>query len=95
MSNAVQENEIDEAGAKRFLNSPYSFTLREEIRKAAYSVKNFMYQGVIKDQSIPLPLITQAKGIAVRGGVEGRGWMLDALLISCHALHVLPRSSSR
>lgn len=66
MSNAVQENEIEEAGPKRFLNSPYSFTLREEIRKAAYSVKNFMYQGVIKDQSIPLPLITQAKGIAVR-----------------------------
>ncbi|GAB9475269.1 Sh3 domain-containing protein [Globisporangium polare] len=64
MSNAVQENEIEEAGPKRFLNSPYSFTLREEIRKAAYSVKNFMYQGVIKDQSIPLPLITQAKGIA-------------------------------
>lgn len=66
MSNAVQENAIEEAGPTRFLNSPYSFTLREEIRKAAYSVKNFMYQGVIKDQSIPLPLITQAKGIAVR-----------------------------
>ncbi|KAF1330490.1 Sh3 domain-containing protein, partial [Globisporangium splendens] len=64
MSNAVQHNDIDEAGPKRFLNSPYSFTLREEIRKAAYSVKNFMYQGVIKDQSIPLPLITQAQGIA-------------------------------
>lgn len=69
MSNAVQENEIEEAGPKRFLNSPYSFTLREEIRKAAYSVKNFMYQGVIKDQSIPLPLITQAKGIAVRSTI--------------------------
>lgn len=66
MSNAVQHNQIKEAGPQRFLNSPYSFTLREEIRKAAYSVKNFMYQGVIKDQSIPLPLLTRAKGIAVR-----------------------------
>ncbi|EQC25349.1 hypothetical protein, variant [Saprolegnia diclina VS20] len=63
-SNAVQPNSISEAGSKRFLNSPYSFTLREEIRKAAYSVKNFMYDGVIKDQSIPLPLLTNAKGIA-------------------------------
>jgi hypothetical protein len=25
-----------------------------------------MYDGVIKDQSIPLPLLTQAKGLAVR-----------------------------
>lgn len=65
-SNAVLENAISDAGPKRFFNSPYSFTLREEIRKAAYSVRNFMYDGVIKDQSIPLPLLTKAKGIAVR-----------------------------
>lgn len=66
MSHAVQVNEVKDSGPQRFLNMPYSFTLREEIRKATYSVKNFMYQGVIKDQSIPLPLLTQAKGIAVR-----------------------------
>lgn len=65
MSQAVQYTELREGGPQRFLNMPYSFTLREEVRKAAYSVKNFMYQGVIKDQSIPLPLLTQAKGIAV------------------------------
>ncbi|RHZ12926.1 hypothetical protein DYB26_010685, partial [Aphanomyces astaci] len=63
-SNAVQPNSINEAGSKRFLNSPYSFTLREEVRKAAYSIKNFMLDGVIKDQSIPLPLLTNAQGIA-------------------------------
>ncbi|GLD98454.1 hypothetical protein PINS_up007151 [Pythium insidiosum] len=63
-SNAVMANTITDEGPQRFLNSPYSFTLREEIRKAAYSVKNFMYDGVIKDQSIPLPLLTKAKGIA-------------------------------
>lgn len=63
-SNAVMSNTITESGPQRFLNAPYSFTLREEIRKAAYSVQNFMYDGVIKDQSIPLPLLTRAKGIA-------------------------------
>ncbi|TMW58706.1 hypothetical protein Poli38472_010265 [Pythium oligandrum] len=63
-SNAVMANALNDNGPQRFLNSPYSFTLREEIRKAAYSVKNFMYDGVIKDQSIPLPLLAKAKGIA-------------------------------
>ncbi|RLN93217.1 hypothetical protein BBJ28_00009149 [Nothophytophthora sp. Chile5] len=65
-TNAVQQNEVKESGPQRFFNSPYSFTLREEIRKATYSVKNFTFQGVVKDQSIPLPLLTHAKGIAVR-----------------------------
>ncbi|RLN64011.1 hypothetical protein BBJ29_002395 [Phytophthora kernoviae] len=64
MSHAVQQTEVKESGAQRFFNSPYSFTLREEIRKATYSVKNFTFQGVVKDQSIPLPLLTHAKGIA-------------------------------
>ncbi|ETI45952.1 hypothetical protein F443_09591 [Phytophthora nicotianae P1569] len=64
MSHAVQQMEVKESGPQRFFNSPYSFTLREEIRKATYSVKNFTFQGVVKDQSIPLPLLTHAKGIA-------------------------------
>ena len=42
-----------------------SFTLKEEIRKATYSIKNFTYQGVVKDPLIPLPLLIHAKGIAV------------------------------
>ncbi|RQM27012.1 hypothetical protein B5M09_005923 [Aphanomyces astaci] len=82
-SNAVQPNSINEAGSKRFLNSPYSFTLREEVRKAAYSIKNFMLDGVIKDQSIPLPLLTNAQGIAVLGfvvtGRLGTGLVLSKL----------------
>ncbi|KAI9987464.1 hypothetical protein PInf_023503 [Phytophthora infestans] len=61
MSHAVQQMEVKESGPQRFFNSPYSFTLREEIRKATYSVKNFTFQGVVKDQSIPLPLLTHAK----------------------------------
>ncbi|KAL3656855.1 hypothetical protein V7S43_018198 [Phytophthora oleae] len=64
MSHAVQQTDVKESGPQRFFNSPYSFTLREEIRKATYSVKNFTFQGVVKDQSIPLPLLTHAKGIA-------------------------------
>ncbi|RMX67416.1 hypothetical protein DD238_003296 [Peronospora effusa] len=64
MSHAVQQTEVKESGPQRFFNSPYSFTMKEEIRKATYSIKNFTYQGVVKDQSIPLPLLTHAKGIA-------------------------------
>ena len=65
MSHAVQPMEAKESGPQIFFNSPYSFTLKEEIRKASYSIKNFTYQGVVKDQYIPLPLLTHAKGIAV------------------------------
>ncbi|KAI9913407.1 hypothetical protein PsorP6_005815 [Peronosclerospora sorghi] len=65
-SQAVLHTEIKASGPQRFFNSPYSFTLREEIRKATYSVKNFTFEGVVKDQSIPIPLLTQARGIAVR-----------------------------
>ncbi|KAL7694479.1 putative FYVE zinc finger, ysc84 actin-binding domain, Zinc finger, FYVE/PHD-type [Plasmopara halstedii] len=64
MSHAVQETEVKESGPHRIINSPYSFTLQEEIRKATYSVKNFTPQGMVKEYSIPLPLLTHAKGIA-------------------------------
>ena len=72
MSHAVQQTEVKESGPQRFFNSPYSFTMKEEIRKATYSIKNFTYQGVVKDQSIPLPLLTHAKGIAVCNGYTMR-----------------------
>ncbi|CAH0479229.1 unnamed protein product [Peronospora belbahrii] len=59
MSHAVQHTEVKDPGLEQFFNSPYSFTLKEEICKATYSVKNFTYH-----QSIPLPLLTHAMGIA-------------------------------
>ena len=65
MSHAVQQTEVKESGPQRFFNSPYSFTLKEEIRKATYSIENCTYQGIVKDPFIPLPLLIHAKGIAV------------------------------
>ncbi|TDH66716.1 hypothetical protein CCR75_006576 [Bremia lactucae] len=64
MSYAVQQIEVVESGPQSHFNSPYSFSLQDEIRKATYSVKNLTAQGVIKDQSLPLPLLVRAKGIA-------------------------------
>eukprot|EP00611_Tribonema_gayanum_P013218 TRINITY_DN2401_c0_g2_i1.p1 TRINITY_DN2401_c0_g2~~TRINITY_DN2401_c0_g2_i1.p1 ORF type:complete len:416 (-),score=97.34 TRINITY_DN2401_c0_g2_i1:168-1415(-) len=66
-SNAVRANEVAN-GAKRglspYLNKPLSFTLGAEVRKAAYSVFNFMRAGVVQDSSIPTELLTCAKGLA-------------------------------
>uniref|UniRef100_A0AAV1TNT5 FYVE-type domain-containing protein n=1 Tax=Peronospora matthiolae TaxID=2874970 RepID=A0AAV1TNT5_9STRA len=64
MSHAVQEMDVKVSSAPRLVNSPYSYTLKEEILKATYSIKNFTSQGIVKDRSIPLPLLTHAKGIA-------------------------------
>ena len=66
MSHAVQATEVKVATSQRLVSSPYSYTLKEEIVKATYSLKNFTSSGSIKNQSIPLPLLTHAKGIAVR-----------------------------
>jgi hypothetical protein len=64
--NAIQAAEVlDESTPMRFMNSPISFSLESEIKKAAYTVSNITYQGgIIKDKSIPLPLLHKAKGIA-------------------------------
>lgn len=64
MSHAVQQMEMKESGLQTLINSPYSFTLQEEIRKATYSIKNFTSHESVKKYSIPLPLLTNAKGIA-------------------------------
>lgn len=57
----------DMKGHMRYLNSPFSLSLQQDIRQAAISIQNFLPQyhaGVIQDQSIPLPLISNAKGLA-------------------------------
>ncbi|CAI5731139.1 unnamed protein product [Hyaloperonospora brassicae] len=64
MSHAVQATEVKVATSQRLVSSPYSYTLKEEIVKATYSLKNFTSSGSVKNQSIPLPLLTHAKGIA-------------------------------
>ena len=66
--NALQQGaELDEESMVRFMNSPVSFSLEQEIKKAAYTISNITYKGgLIKDKSIPLPLLHKAKGLAVR-----------------------------
>ncbi|KAG5175207.1 hypothetical protein JKP88DRAFT_203735 [Tribonema minus] len=91
-SNAVRANEVAN-GAKRglspYLNKPLSFTLGAEVRKAAYSVFNFMRAGVVQDSSIPTELLTCAKGLAfitvLKAGVVWVG-NFGTGLVQCHLL---------
>lgn len=41
-----------------------SFTLQDEVAKATFTTLNLISDGVIKDQSLPLPLLTNARGLA-------------------------------
>ncbi|KAL0586893.1 hypothetical protein ABG067_003513 [Albugo candida] len=63
ISNASRENLLPLDGNRALFNSPYSFTLREEIRKASYSIQAIKNQDAIKDHSIPLPLLRKARGL--------------------------------
>nr|CCA20186.1 conserved hypothetical protein [Albugo laibachii Nc14] len=62
-SNASRENLLPEGGNRALFNSPFSFTMRDEIRKASYSIQAIKNQDAIKDQCIPLPLLRNAKGL--------------------------------
>ena len=63
-SNSEQDIEFEVDSKMGFLNRPVCFSMEDEIKKAAYSVRNFTRQGLIKDRSIPLPLLMRAKGLA-------------------------------
>jgi lipid-binding SYLF domain-containing protein len=64
-SNAALENSIDCRSNYRWLNSPIAMSMNEEIRKAAYTIRNFMYTGgVIHDKQIPMELLRIARGLA-------------------------------
>ena len=63
-ANSEQDLSIEKEGNRRYFNRPVCFSMEEEIKKAAYSVRNFAAQGLIKDRSIPLPLLQRAKGLA-------------------------------
>ena len=63
-SNSEQDLAFDETARARYFNKPIAFNMEDEIKKAAYSIRNFTAQGIIKDKSIPLPLLQRAKGLA-------------------------------
>jgi hypothetical protein len=46
--------------------SPLSLSLTEDIKKAAYTIRNFMYSsGIIQDGQVPIELLRMARGLAV------------------------------
>eukprot|EP00937_MAST-01D_sp_MAST-1D-sp2_P006840 g6840.t1 len=63
-ANSEQDLPFETGEGRRWLNVPISFSMEEEIKKAATTVRNFTVQGIIKDRSIPLPLLQKAKGLA-------------------------------
>lgn len=68
MANHQRVNTVDIASdncnVRRYANMPYANTLGSEIRKAAYTIHNLMGGGhVIKDNSVPIGLIKNAKGL--------------------------------
>jgi lipid-binding SYLF domain-containing protein len=70
--NALQQGEsLEVEGVRRYLNSPLAFKMEDELKKAAYSILNFTSDGVIKDKSVPLPLLAKAKGLAFMTVVKG------------------------
>ena len=58
---------------RRYLNLPFSKTLGSEIRKATYSTYNLFSIGYIRDEQIPVKLLSAAKGLAfitvLKGGI--------------------------
>ena len=74
IANHARVNVIDvstDCAPRRFLNLPYSSTLGSEIRKASYATHNLFTQEWIKDKSIPLQLLSTAKGLAFLTVIKG------------------------
>merc|ERR1719183_3228060 len=64
-SNAVLENKIDTRSNARWFNTPITSSLTEDVKKAAYTLRNFMFSGgVISDKQVPLELLRIARGLA-------------------------------
>jgi len=89
MSNSMKPNEVSNraySGISPYLNKPVSFTLGAEIRKASYSILNFMRVGVVQDSSIPMELLASAKGLAfitvLKGGFLWVGSFGTGLVVS-------------
>jgi SH3 domain-containing YSC84-like protein 1 len=64
-SNAVLENKIDTRSNARWFNTPLSSSLTEDVKKAAYTLRNFMFSGgILSDKQVPLELLRIARGLA-------------------------------
>ena len=87
VANAVKQNKAEKTGmasqAAAFIEG---FTLGAEIRKAAYTVKNFSAGGPISDRAIPTGIVEQAKGLVflhvIKGGFMISGRIGSGLIIA-------------
>lgn len=75
LSNHQRVNTIDvdsgNCSYRRYFNLPFSQTLGSEIRKAAYTTHNLFSNNWIKDGSVPIGLIAEAKGLAYLTVIKG------------------------
>ncbi len=85
-ANSTRDNEVPEMGYRPFHNLPVSMTMGAEIRKATCTLKNFCQPGVIKDRSIPIELLSRARGLAfittVKAGFVFAGHFGTGLVIA-------------
>ena len=92
-ANSTLENKIDCRSNSRWLNSPIALSMGEEIRKAAYTIRNFMFTGgVIHDKQIPMELLRIARGLAFLT-VAKAGFLLTGKIGTgrcCCSVRVLP-----
>ena len=82
IANHQRVNSVDlvSYSLRRYLNLPISFTLGSEIRKAGYTTYNLCRQlYYIRDKTIPLGLLGDAKGLAFITVVKG-GFMFAPFL---------------
>ncbi len=85
-ANSTRENDFPELGYQPFHNLPVSMTMGSEIRKAACTLRNFCDPGVIQDRSIPMELLSHARGLAfitvVKAGFVFAGHFGTGLVIA-------------
>jgi lipid-binding SYLF domain-containing protein len=56
---------------RRYCNAPFALTLGSEIRKASYTVYNFITSDFFGDKNIPLRMVSEAKGLAFLTVLKG------------------------
>jgi len=66
MSKSMKDNAVDRADLQRYFNSPLSFSLEQEIKKATYTLLNFTSENILEGKdTLPRDLLWDAHGIAI------------------------------
>ena len=92
IANHARANTVDilSYSLRRYVNLPVSLTLGSEIRKAGYSTYNLcQHLFYIRDRSVPLGLLANAKGLAFITVIKG-GFMLAPHFVTGLVVSLLP-----